>query len=309
LSLSEYGIKILKSGIKLGGKKRKKGELVACPTEEIFYRNLKMACPPPELREDQGEIEAALLNKLPCLIELKDIKGEFHVHSKWSDGAESIEDLAEAAFSRGYQYLGICDHAKALGIARGLTEKDLKKQWKEIEKINEKYKGKNFRILKGLEVDILADGSLDIKNEILKELDIVTASIHSSFRQPKRQITKRLLSAIKNPHVDIIGHPMGRIIGVRDECEIDWEEVFKAARDYGVALEINAQPARLDLKDILVREAAYKYKIKIVINTDSHFITQLDFMRYGVDVARRGWLEPSHVLNTLELKELERWLK
>jgi len=307
LSLSEYGIKIIS---KL---KTRSSKLRTFSNEKDFYNYLKMDWIPPELREDQGEIEAALKHKLPDLIELKDIRGDLHVHSRWSDGLLTISEIANEAKKRGYEYICIADHGKALGIARGLAVDRIKKQLKEIEKLNHGVIASQGRgnpyIFSGSELSILSDGSLDFSNKILAELDFVTASIHSGFRQGKQAMTKRIIKAIKNPNIDLIGHPSGRLIGMREGFEVDWVDIFKACRDFDTALEINASPHRLDLRDVLAREAVYKYNVKIAINTDAHAIHHFDYMKYGVDVARRAWLEKKNVLNTWSGEKLENWLK
>ncbi|MHC4183834.1 MAG: PHP domain-containing protein, partial [Planctomycetota bacterium] len=288
--VNEYGIFEVKRGKLLGGRNK-----------EDIYRVMGMAFIEPELREDAGEIEAAYDNALPKLIDIKDIRGDLHVHSDWSDGSHSIEEIALTAKERGYEYIALTDHSKGLSIANGLTEERILKQIKEVDKINKKMDG--FRVLKGLEVDIKSDLSLDIGDDILKRLDVVVASIHSGFKQPRDKITKRIVSAMRNPYVHIIAHPTGRLIGERDAYEVDMDEVLKEAKKTGTAIEINAFPSRLDLNDVHSKEAK-RLGIPLAISTDAHVSDQYDYMRYGVAVARRGWLEKSDVINTKGIKGL-----
>jgi len=295
LKINEYGIFRERDDKKIGGEK-----------EEDVYKILGLQYISPELREDQGEIEAALERRLPNLIALKDIKGDLHVHSKWSDGSHTFEQLVDAAKEYGYSYIAITDHSKGLAVARGLTEERLLEQKKEIGAINKKLKG--FRIIHGVEVDIRSDGSLDISDDVLKGLDIVVASIHSGFKQSRRQLTYRLVSAMKNPYVSIIAHPTGRLIGERDAYDVDMDEILSAAKDTGTAIEINAYPLRLDINDIYAKKAK-EMGIPIVIATDTHVTNQFDYMQYGVSIARRGWLEKGDVLNTLDAGKLLKRLK
>lgn len=293
MSVSEHGIKF-------------KNKLNTFETEKGVYEFLGMDYITPELREDRGEIQAALKHDLPKLIELTDIKGDLHVHSNWSDGSMSIEKIAEAGEKLGYEYIVISDHTVGLGIAGGLDEKELEERQKEIDAVQKKHP--KIRILSSAEVNIKANGDLDINDDMLGRLDIVTASVHSSFSQTKEVMTKRIIGAINHPHVDIIGHPSGRIIGSREPYEVDWPEVFKAAAETQTALEISAFPNRLDLADYLCQEAK-KYGCKFTINTDSHQGEHLQRMRYGISVARRGWLTKNNVLNTRNLSDLLSWLK
>ncbi|MBM4141270.1 MAG: DNA polymerase/3'-5' exonuclease PolX, partial [Nitrospira sp.] len=244
LKINEYGIFREKDNKKIGGKQ-----------EEDIYRILGLPYIPPELREDTGEIEAAMAGGLPELVELKDIKGDLHVHSKWSDGSHDFEELIHEAKKRGYEYIAITDHSKGLGIARGLNAERLMEEKKEIEAINKKLKG--FRLIMGIEVDIRSDG-LDLPDDVLKEMDIVVASIHSGFKQGREQVTRRLVSAMKNPYVSIIAHPTGRLIGEREPYDVDMNEVLKVAKETGTAIEINAYPLRLDLNDVYAKMAKEK---------------------------------------------------
>jgi DNA polymerase (family 10) len=269
---------------------------IAGRDEEGIYSALGLPFIAPELREDAGEIEAAQKGKLPDLLSLEDIRGDLHAHTKWSDGSHELDILVKSAKGRGYRYLAITDHSKGLGVALGLDEKRVREQIAQIEAANRKLS--DFRILKGIEVDIRSDGSLDLPDEVLSDLDIVVASIHSGFRQGREQITNRLISAVQNPYVSVIAHPTGRLIGERDPYEADMEAVFREAARRGIAMEINAHPVRLDLNDQHARMAK-QYGIPLVISTDTHIAANLDYMEYGVGVARRGWLEKENVLNTL----------
>jgi len=295
LKINEYGV------FKEPGEKRIGGK-----HEEEVYKALKLGYIPPELREDTGEIDAALLGKLPNLITLDDIKGDLHVHTNWSDGSHDLDTIVEAAKKKGYEYIAITDHTKGLGVARGLDEKRLSEEIKLIDAMNKKLS--KFRILKGTEIDIRSDGRLDLSDDALTGLDIVVASIHSGFKQTQEQIMKRLISAIRNPLVSVIAHPTGRLIGERDAYAVDMEAVLKEAAQYGVAMEINSYPLRLDLNDQHIKMAK-QFGVQLVINTDMHVTSQFDFMTYGVSLARRGWLEKKDVLNALEYEDLMRRLK
>ncbi|MBA3060659.1 MAG: DNA polymerase/3'-5' exonuclease PolX [Nitrospirae bacterium] len=290
LKINEYGIFREKDNKKLGGK-----------NEEDIYNILGLQYVPPEMREDTGEIEAALNNALPKLIELKDIRGDLHVHTNQSDGSHTVEELISAAKEKGYEYIAITDHSKGLGIARGLNEERLMEEKKTIDALNKKLRG--FKLLMGIEVDIRSDCRMDFSDEVLAKMDIVVASIHSGFRQSKEQMTKRLVSAMKNPYVSVIAHPTGRLIGERDPYEVDMDYILKIAKETGTALEINAYPLRLDLNDIHAKKAK-ELGIKFVISTDAHLTSQFDYMHYGVSIARRGWIEKKDVLNTLGYNQL-----
>ena len=298
----KVGLKINEYGVFRGpGEKRIGGR-----SEEDIYRALKLPWIPPEIREDTGEIEAAQQGTLPVLIELQDVKGDLHVHTKWSDGSHDLDTLVQAAKRKGYRYIAITDHTKGLGVAHGLDEKRLADEMTLIDKANASLRG--FRILKGSEVDIRSDGSLDLPDAALAPLDIVVASIHSGFKQSRDQITKRLLAAVRHPCVSVIAHPTGRLIGERDAYDADMDAVFREAGRYGVAMEVNSYPLRLDLNDVHIR-LAKEYGVPLVISTDAHVTTQFDFMSYGVSMARRGWAEKKDVLNTLHCDQLMARLK
>jgi DNA polymerase (family 10) len=296
----EHGFSISEHGIKRGR------TLHTFEREHEFYRFLGMDWIPPELRENRGEIEAALRHRLPALIDDADIRGDLQGHSSWSDGRDSIQALVQAAIARGYEYLAITDHTKGLAVAHGLDAARVAERHRELQAIKRTY-GRRIHALEGLEVDIRADGHLDLSDEILSQMDIVVASIHSAFAQPKAQMTRRLLSAIENPHVDILGHPSGRLLGEREAYPIDWNAVFEAAATHRVALEINAFPNRLDLSDTAAREA-HRHGALLVIDTDFHKAEHLAMMRYGVAVARRAWLRKADVLNTWPWPRLSAWL-
>ncbi len=275
--------------------------------EKSVYRALGLEWIPPEIREDRGEIEAARAGKLPRLIERGDLKAEFHCHSTWSDGQVSIREMARAAQERGLTVLAITDHSASLGVANGLSVDELARQRVEIDQV-QKEMGSGFRLLQGAEVEIRADGSLDYPDDALDRLDIVIASLHTSLRQPRDQVTRRLLNAVQNKHVDIIGHPTGRLIPEREGADLDMDELLKGAKASGVALEINAHPSRLDLEDIYARRAA-EMGIPITLDTDAHAPDQLDVIEYGLGTARRAWLEPQHVINTWPVEQISGWLK
>ncbi|MGB5925498.1 MAG: DNA polymerase/3'-5' exonuclease PolX [Dehalococcoidia bacterium] len=290
LKLSEYGISVVATD-----------KLERFATEEEFYHRLGLQYIPPELREAQGEIEKAAQGAIPELVELSDIKGDLHTHTEWSDGHNSIEELARAAQDMGYQYIAITEHSAGRGIAHGLDVDRLRQQIGEIKALNERLIG--IHVLTGIEVDIRADGSLDLPHEILSELDIVNAAVHSAMSQSEEKMTRRVINAIENPDVDMIAHPTCRLIGEREPVAIDLEAVFRAAAKYNKVLEINAMPDRLDLNDTHAFRAR-ELGVKLAIGTDAHSIAHLGFMRFGVGVARRAWCEPQHILNTLPLEEL-----
>ncbi len=293
LSLSEYGIK--------------KGDATKkFSDEESFYKEIGLPYIPPEIRHGNFEIEAALKNKLPELIKLKDIKGDLHTHSTLSDGLNTIEEMVEVAENLGYEYLGITDHSPSIQ-ARGLGTvlKTIRDTRKKIDEINTSQK--DVKVLYGYEVNISVDNTLALPEDILKNLDFVIAGIHTSLNQDKKTVTKRLLSAIENPYVSILAHPSGRMLNERDPSDPDWNKIFDAARDRGVILEINGQPNRLDLPDDLIK-SAISWGVKLVINSDAHSIDQLDFMKYGIDNARRGWAEKKDILNTLPYEKFVKHL-
>jgi len=296
LTINEYGVYSLKN-------KRKS---LAGDSEKDVFASLGMKYIPPEIREDRKEIELSLEGKMPSLVKLSMLKGDFHIHSESSDGINTIEEIAKAAKNKGYEYIGISDHSRSLRIAQGLSIKDLYNQIDKIKKINKKIKG--IKVLAGSEIEILADGNLDYPSEVLSDLDFVIGAIHSGFRQSKRQLTKRIVSACTSGKVNFIAHPTGKRDGLRAPYELDFAEVLKAAADYNVALEINCHPDRLDLNDINVRQAK-ENGVKIFLGTDSHSIDQFELIKLGLNVARRGWLEKKDVINCLNSSELKKWLK
>ncbi len=295
LKLSEYGITNLTTG-----------ELEKFATEEAFYQRQGLEFIPPEIREGQQEVERAEQGAIPRLVELSDIKGDLHVHTDWSDGRDTLEAMALAAKALGYQYLGIADHSGGRGIAHGLDAERLKQQLLEIKQLNQKIDG--IRILSGMEVDIRADGRLDLPDELLAELDIVTAAVHSAMNQSQEQMTGRILGALENPNVDMLAHPTCRLLPDREPVAVDMEAVFQAAAKTNTILEINAMPSRLDLKDIHAYRAR-ELGVKLVINTDAHSTEHLQFMRFGIGVARRGWCQAQDILNTRPLAEIMTYLK
>jgi DNA polymerase (family 10) len=292
LSLSEYGFK------------REDGSEILCPTEEEVYATLGLPWISPELREDRGEIQAALAGELPRLVEWGDVRGDLHAHTDWSDGAGTLAEMAEAARAKGYRYLVISDHTQSLGVASGLTVERLRAQRAEIDALNAQWD--DFTLLQGCELEIKADGSLDFDDEVLAGLDFVVASVHTSLRQDRAQITERVLSAMRNPYVDVIGHPSGRILGQREESAVDLDAVLSAAAEMGTALEVNSIPARLDLDDVHVRRAG-DLGVKIAIDSDAHHPGGLDMLPFGLATARRGWATAGDVLNTVTLDELRAW--
>jgi DNA polymerase (family 10) len=288
LKINEYGV--FKGDKKIAGAK-----------EDEIYSILGLQYIPPELREDQGEIEAAKQGKLPELVDHNEIKGDLHVHSKWSDGSASIQEMAMAAKQLGYEYIAICDHSKSLGVAAGLEAEEIHEQRREIMELNEKFK--DFKIISGVEVNILSNGEIDFSDAELKQFELVIAGIHSGFRQPREKITSRIIAAMENEHVDIISHPTGRLIEKRAPYEVDVEKILEVAAQTETALEISASPDRLDLRDVDARKAK-EYGVAISIGTDAHSIASLGLMKYGVATARRAWLQPKDVLNTLSVEEL-----
>jgi DNA polymerase (family 10) len=306
----DHNIKLRTIGVKLGYKlneyglfRREDDGLVASDTEEAIYKALGMDWVPPELRENRGEIEVAMEHKLPKLVKLEEVKGDLHCHSKWSEGTMTIKEVAEKARSLGLSYVAITDHSKSLGIAHGLDEERLAEQGKEIDALNRELDG--FTVLKGIECDIKADGSMDLTDSSLADLDFVVASIHSGFKNDEETMTNRMVSAIHNEHVDAIGHPTGRIIQKRKPYPLNLDRVIEEAAVQHVALEINAYPERLDLDDVVSRKAMEAGAV-VSIGTDAHALNQMDFLPLGVSVARRGWLTAKDVANTRTAKELLR---
>ncbi|MFC2045576.1 DNA polymerase/3'-5' exonuclease PolX [Chloroflexota bacterium] len=289
LSLSEYGITNLVSN-----------ELQKFTTEEAFYQRLRLPFIPPEIREGLDEIEKAEQGILPRLVELSDIKGDLHIHTNWSDGHNSIEEIALAAKAIGYQYIAITDHSGGRGIAHGLDTERLRQQIQEVKEVNHRVSG--IHILAGIEVDIRGDGNLDIPDELLADLDIVIAAIHSGMNQTEDQKTKRIIKALENPNVDILAHPTCRLLPDREPIAVDMEAIFEAATRTNTTLEINAMPSRLDLKDIHTYRAR-ELGVKLIINTDAHSIDQLALMRFGIGVAKRGWCQAQDILNSRPLDE------
>jgi len=274
--------------------------------EEDVFKAVGLPWIPPEIRENEGEIEAAQKNNLPKLIKEKDIKGDLHIHSDWSDGENSLLEIAKACQKRGYQYIAITDHSSPLGITNSLSPSRILKQIKTIKEINKKLR--NFYILSGIEVDINKDGSIFLPDKILEKFDLVVAGVHSSFRLPKEQITKRVIRAMQNLNIDILAHPTGQLINEREPYLIDFEAVIKEAQKTKTILEINAFWSRLDLNALNARKAK-ENGVKLAISTDSHSLNHLDFITFGVDTARRGWIEKKNVINTLPLNELLKFLK
>ncbi len=279
---------------------------IAGSSEEEIYKKLKLAFIPPELREDRGEIALAQKKSLPNLVSLGDIRGDLHVHSNWSDGTVPIADMAAAARQRGYAYMALTDHSQRVTIAHGLDAKRLVQQIDEIDRLNEKFD--DFVVLKGVEVDILADGSLDLPDRILSRLDVVVAAVHYKFDLSRAAQTERIIRAMDNRYISILAHPTGRLIGEREPYDVDMERIMVAAHERRCHLEINAEPERSDLNDIHA-QAAKTMGIKLAISTDAHTVAALDYMRFGVDQARRGWLEPADVLNTHSLSALKKLLR
>ena len=297
----------VKKGLKINEYGVFRGETrIAGRTEKEVYAQVGLPYLEPELRENWGEVEAGLHHALPHLVTLNDIRGDLHVHSKASDGHSTIYDMALAAQSKGYNYLAICDHSQRVTIAHGLDAKRLTSQIEEIDRLNQTLKG--FDILKGAEVDILEDGSLDLSDELLQRLDLTVCAIHYKFNLPRAKQTERIIRAMDHPAFSILAHPTGRMINEREPYEIDMEQIMAAALERGCYLEVNAQPVRLDLNDRHCKMAK-DMGVKVVISTDAHRTTDLDFMRFGVGQARRGWLEPEDVLNTRSLKELKKFLR
>ena len=293
LSLSEYALK------------REDGSEILCASEEEVYAALGLPLIPPELREDRGEIEAAQEGRLPDLIELEDLRGDLQFHTTWSDGRHSLLEMAQAAQARGLEYALVTDHSRSLGITGGLTVERLREQRAEVAEVNRRLGGK-FRLLAGIEVEVRADGALDFPDEVLAEPDLVVAAVHSGLRQSREQFTARMLGAIHNPHVDVVAHPTGRLIGEREGADLDMEAVFRAAAETGTALEVNAHPSRLDLGDAHVRRAV-ELGVKLAINSDAHDASGFEVLPFGVATARRGWAQPADVINTRSVEQVLGW--
>ena len=313
----EHNIALRKIAIEKGFKLNEYGlfrgkKMLASRTEKDIYDALGMALMPPEIRENQGEIELSLNSPqgLPKLIGYDEIKGDLHCHSNWDGGANSVEEMAEASQEMGYQYIGISDHTKFLRIENGLDEKQLAQQRKEIDKINQRFKvySLKFRVLQGCEANIMPDGSIDINDEALAKLDYVIAGVHSQMKMPKAQMTERIIRAMKNPNVDVISHPTGRLLKKRDEYEIEFDKILRAAKQHKVVLEINGSPWRMDLRDQNIKRAK-EAGVKMIINTDSHQKDQLSFIKYGISQARRGWAEKKDIINSQPLEKLLKFFK
>ena len=306
-----HNIAVRKRGVERGYKINEYGvyegeDSIAGAEEQEVFAAVDLPWIPPELREDRGEIEAAAKGELPELITREDIRGDLHCHTKATDGADSVEEMAEAAEKLGYDYLAITDHSKRVAMAKGFDDKRLREQIEEIDRINEKLDG--ITLLKGIEVDILEDGSLDLPDEVLGELDLTVCSVHYGRDLSRKKQTDRIIKAMDNPHFRILGHPTGRLINERDPYEVDTERLVEAAAERGCVLEVNAQPSRLDLRDVdcqLARDRG----ARLAIGTDAHNGHNLANMRFGVDQARRGWVRPDDVINTRSLRSLRKALK
>ncbi len=297
LRISEYGV--------FRGREGGEEERVGGATEEEVFDSVGLPWISPLLREDRGEIQAAAQGELPQLLELKDIRGDLQMHSTWSDGKQSIREMAEACLERGYEYLALTDHSRAVTVANGLNPERVREQWQEIEEVRGSLP--EIRILRSLEVDILKDGHLDMPDEILEGLDMVLVSVHSYMNMERTEMTKRVIRAMEHPLVDVVAHPTGRILNRREPFAVDMDEILRAAAGLDVAMELNANPRRLDLNDVHLMRAR-ELGVKIVVSTDAHSVHHLDFMRYGVDQGRRGWLETMDVLNTQPTEDIDRWL-
>jgi DNA polymerase (family X) len=292
--LSEYGLYSKESEKQIAGK-----------SEEEIYEKLGLIYIPPELRESRGEIKAAAKNALPKLIEAGDLMGDLHMHTNYSEGKDSLVTMIREAEALGYEYIAVTDHSRSQRIASGMKIERLKAQWEEIDKLSKRFK---IKILKGSEVEILKDGSLDYPDEILKELDVVVGAVHSGFSAPEKKMTKRIVSALKNRYLDILAHPSGRLLGKREAYAVNFEKIFEAAAANGKVMEINSQPSRLDLNDELILRAK-NFGLKFCISTDSHAISDLASIRYGLGQARRGWLEKEDVVNTYPYSRLKEFFK
>jgi DNA polymerase (family 10) len=282
------------------------GERLAGASEEEVFAVLGLAWIPPELREDRGEIEAARAGTLPGLIRREDLRGDLQMHSTWSDGRYPIEVMATSCRELGYEYFALTDHSQSLTMTNGLTPERVRMQWREIEEVRQRVPG--IALLRSLEVDILKDGSLDMPDEILEQLDVVVASVHSFMQMGEAEMTERVIRALRHPMVDVLAHPTGRLLTRRAPYALDVEAVLQAAKDLNVAVELNASPNRLDLSDVHVHRAK-ELGVKVAISTDAHTVRELGYMRHGIEQARRGWLERKDVLNAMSLGELRVWLE
>ena len=293
LKINEYGVFTVQDDRRIAGR-----------TEEEVYAAIGLPWIPPEIREDQGEIELAERGRLPTLIELKDIRGDLQMHTRWSDGSDSIDEMARAAKANGYEYVAITDHSQSLKFVGGVTVDELREHARAAKKASDKI---GIAVLMSTECDILPDGRLDYPDEVLRELDVVVCSVHTRLRMPRQEMTARIVKAMENRHVDILGHPTGRLLGQREAYEVDLEQVIDAAIRTGTALEINGSPQRLDLNDVQAKTAKER-GAKLVISTDAHNRYQLKYMEFGVGIARRAWIEPKDVMNTRPLAQLRAWL-
>ena len=306
LRVNEWGVFRMRAGVDPDDVGKEDGERVAGETESSVFEVLGMGWVPPVLRENRGEVKAALDNSLPDLVTLEDIQGDLHMHSTWSDGKASVEEMARACQARGYRYLAMSDHSPALAMVGGITPERAVDQWEEIARVQEGLDG--ITIFKSLEVDILRDGSLDMTDEVLETLDLVLVSVHSLMEMDRVLMTDRVITAIQHPQVDILAHPTGRLLARREPFQLEMEEVLQAARDLDVAVEINANPNRLDLNDVHAHRAK-ELGVKVCISTDAHSVERLDHMSYGVDQARRAWLNKGDVLNTMTQPQFREWLE
>jgi DNA polymerase (family 10) len=294
LKVNEYGVFRTSTNRRIAGRE-----------EADVYRALGLAWMPPELREDRGEIEAAKARTLPAVVEPDQIRGDFHIHTTWSDGSDSLDAVARAGEARGYQYLAVCDHSPSLTVAHGMTVPQLRRQMRDIRALNAQRT--RFRLLMGAEVDILSEGKLDYPDEVLAELDFVIGSIHTGFGQSEAMLTRRLIAAMRNPYVTLIAHPTGRLMGQREGYPVDLAAVFQAAKSTGTALEINAQPRRIDLSDAAAKQAG-EAGVMLAISTDTHAVSQLNYMALGLGIARRAWLTPRQLLNCMPRADLLAWI-
>lgn len=305
LRVNEWGVFRLPEDVDPATVGKEDGERLAGDTEEGVYEVLGMSWVPPALRENRGEVEAAVADSLPELVSLEDIRGDLQMHSTWSDGKVSLEEMTRACRDLGYEYLAVTDHSQAMAMVQGLTPERAREQWEEVEEVRRRVTG--IDLLRSAEVDILKDGSLDMPDEILDGLDLVVISVHSFMDQDKTTMTERVLKAMMHPTVDILAHPTGRLINRREPYALDVESILEAASELGVAVELNANPTRLDFSDVHVHRAK-ELGVPVVISTDAHAPAALQNMRFGVDQARRGWLEAADVLNTRSAKEFSKWV-